>query len=160
LGYNASFEQVVIMADTDFKNQKITFETNWVNHSSGGVIGNDQYKPDRSFKNESGKVVCVIESSSTNDRKVGVGELCLADKFFSDNNIDGILIFSLCGKSDSPPRPDTQAKYLEPYFRHLRACGHPHGVKEIYLIAEDDFASINWMALNSRFKEKAHALRD
>lgn len=147
------------MADTEFKNQKITFEANWVDHSKGSVIGNDQYKPDRSFKDKNGNVMCVIESSSTNDRKVGVGELCLADKFFSDNGIDGILIFSLCGKSNSPPRPETQARYIEPYFLHLRAKGHLHGVKEVYLITESDFKSLGWVALNSQFKAKAHAIK-
>jgi hypothetical protein len=147
------------MADADFKTVPITFPAGWVNHSSGTAIGNDKYKPDRSFKDINGKVVCVIESSSTNDRKVGVGELCLADKFFSDSKIDGVLIFSLCGKSEHPPRPDTQADYLAPYFHHLRTSSHAHGVKEIYFIAESDFASVGWVALEVRFKEKARVLK-
>ena len=124
------------MADTDFKSKRITFPENWTPHSNGGRVGKDKYRPDRSFQNANGEVVCVIESSSTNDRKVGVGELCLADKFFTDNNVNGILIFSLCGRSASPPRPDTQKEYLEPYFLHLKAQGRPHGVREIYFISE------------------------
>jgi len=146
------------MADTDFKNKPITFSENWTPNSKGGRIGKDKYRPDRSFKNENGEVVCVIESSSTNDRKVGVGELCLADKFFTDNNVNGILIFSLCGKSDSPPRPDTQKEYLEPYFYHLKAKGRIHGVREIYFISEEDFESLNWIALTEEFRKKAHQL--
>jgi hypothetical protein len=147
------------MADSDFKNKPITFPTNWVCNSKGGQIGIDKYKPDRSFKNEENEVVCVIESSSTNDRKVGVGELCLADKFFTDSKIDGVLIFSLCGSSTSPPRPDTQKSYLEPYFRHLKTHGGPHGVREVYLISENDFESLNWVALDENFKKKAHVLK-
>lgn len=146
------------MADTEFKNKPITFPTKWTNNSNGSSIGNDNYRPDRSFKNEKNEVVCVIESSSTNDRKVGVGELCLADKFFSDNKIDGILIYSLCGRSASPPRPDTQKKYLEPSFRHLKAEKRPYGVKEIYFISEEDFEALKWVALDENFKKKAHIL--
>lgn len=147
------------MSDTEFKNRPITFAAKWAAHSAGCVIGSDRYKPDRSFKDESGEVICVIESSSTNDRKVEVGELCLADKFFSGNKTDGVLIFSLCGKSDHPPRPDTQTKYLEPYFRHLKAGNRPHGVREMYFIAEDDFASSGWVALHRTFLEKAYVLK-
>lgn len=147
------------MADTDFKNKQINFPSKWTNNSKGSRIGNDNYKPDRSFKNENGEVVCVIESSSTNDRKVGVGELCLADKFFTDNQTDGILIFSLCGQSASPPRPDTQKKYLEPYFRHLKTNRQIHGVREIYFISEEDFETSNWVALDDNFKKKAFVLK-
>lgn len=147
------------MADSDFKNKKISFPENWASHTSGSIIGQHQYKPDRSFKDSNGNVVCVIESSSTNDRKVGVGELCLADKYFSDMQSAGILIFSLCGKSKYPPKPDTQAEYIEPYFRHLKSLSHIYGVKEVYFISEEDFESLNWVALDEKFRAKAVVLK-
>lgn len=146
------------MTDSDFKGKPITFLNGWQPNTSGSIIGQHQYKPDRSFKDANGNIVCVIESSSTNDRKVGVGELCLADKFFSDNQIDGILIFSLCGNSEYPPRHDTQAKYLEPYFKHLNSLGRTHGVKKVYFISEKDFESLNWVALDNDFLAKAVVL--
>jgi hypothetical protein len=148
------------MPDTKFKNARISFPgRNWRSYSNGGKIGDDQYKPDRAFKDDADRVVCVIESSSTNDRKVGVGELCLADKFFSDNSADGILIFSLCGRSAHPPRPDTQAKYLEPYFKYLRRANLTHGVREIYLILEHDFSELEWRALTDEFMGKAEVIK-
>ncbi|MDP2785804.1 MAG: hypothetical protein Q8O38_14625 [Sulfurimicrobium sp.] len=147
------------MADFEFKSKPISFQQGWVPNTSGSVIGEHQYKPDRSFKDENGDVVCVIESTSTNDRKVGVGELCLADKFFADSGVSGILLFSLCGKSKHPPSPSTQAQYLEPYFRHLKSIEHPHGVKEVYFISEEDFESLNWVALDASFVAKAKVLK-
>lgn len=147
------------MADTEFKNKTITFPEGWVCHTNGGAIGANKYKPDLSFTNKDGIIVCVVESSSTNDRKVGVGELCLADKFFFDNKTDGILIFSLCGKSQYPPRPETQALYLEPYFRHLKRANVLYGVKEIYFISEADFESLKWIALDENFKAKSHVVK-
>lgn len=147
------------MADTEFKSRHITFPEGWKRHSNGGVIDGAKYRPDMSFADEEGQIVCVVESSSTNDRKVGVGELCLADKFFSDNKMDGVLIFSLCGKSQYPPRPDTQARYLEPYFQHLKRGSTCSGVRVVYFIAEDEFAALGWEALTERFKAKAHVLR-
>lgn len=143
------------MADRDFKKQTITFPANWKCNSKGSIIGEDQYKPDQSFKNEKGDVICVIESSSTNDRKVGVGELCLADKFFTDKKVNGILIFSLCGKSASPPRPISQKEYIEPYFHHLKSEKRPYGVSEIYFINQVDFEALNWVALDESFKQKS-----
>ena len=143
------------MADTEFKNKNITFPENWVRNSNGGVIGQDMYKPDMSFSDSSGKVRCIIESTSTGDRKVGVGELCLADKFFSDNETEGVLIFSMCGISKSSPTPNTQSEYLKPYFKHLKRTGILYGVRDIYFIFERDFELLNWVALNDEFKEKA-----
>lgn len=136
----------------------LTFPAGWRRHSNGGIIGKDQYKPDLSFADETGRVVCVLESTSTNDRKVGVGELCLADKFFSDAGTDGILIFSLCGRSTSPPRPATQAAYIKPYFTFVREAKRPHGVKQIYIISEDEFEICEWVALGEHFMVAAHAL--
>jgi hypothetical protein len=146
------------MADCTFKESSITFAEGWQRHTNGGGIGKDKYRPDLSFVDEAGRVVCVLESTSTNDRKVGVGELCLADKFFSDTETDGILIFSLCGKSSSHPRPDTQVAYLKPYFAFLREAKRPHGVKQIYIISEEDFEQCGWEALGVKFKVKAHVL--
>jgi len=147
------------MADTEFKNRPIAFESAWTNHSNGTVIGRDQYKPDLSFKNADGKVVCVIESASTNDRKVAVGEMCQADKFFSDQGVSGVLIFSLCGRSKYPPTPELQIAYLRPYFEHLTSAGRGSGLKEVYSIKEADFEIAQWKALSPAFLEKCSCLK-
>jgi hypothetical protein len=147
------------MLDAEFKQAPISFPQGWTRHSNGGAIGPDKYHPDLSFADAQGKVVCVIESSSTNDRKAGVGELCIADKFFSDSATDGVLIFSLCGISSNSPRRDTQAAYLSPYFKYLRAANRPHGVKEVYIIAEKDFKLCDWKALSEDFIANACVLK-
>jgi hypothetical protein len=147
------------MADSDFKKRPIIFPAGWERHSKGEVIGSDKYRPDLSFRDAEGRVICVIESSSTNDRKVGVGELFLADKFFFDSAVDGVLIFSLCGKSTSPPRPDTQYAYLLPYFTHLRSSVRTYGVKEVYIIAEAAFEACDWKALGDDFLSMAYVLK-
>ena len=147
------------MGDSTFKNRPITFPQGWSTKTRGSEIGSNRYRSDRSFVNDQGKIVCIAESSSTNDRKVGVGELCLADKFFADSESAGILIFSLCGRSQYPPTPKLQAKYLEPYFRHLKRIDRVHGVRELYFISESDFESLAWIALNEDFLAKAVALK-
>jgi hypothetical protein len=144
------------MADSEFKKHPISFpEKGWLAHSNGAGLGPDKYKPDRSFINQEGKVICVIESTSTNDRKVGVGELCLADKFFFNSKVQGVLIFSLCGKGSTRPTPKTQASYLQPYFSHLRSTDRGFGVKDVYILEEADFASLQWQALTPKFASLA-----
>lgn len=140
------------MADAEFKKHPISFpRLGWIAHSAGSAIGKDRYRPDRSFVDQDGNVRCVIESTSTNDRKVGVGELCLADKFFSDSKTKGVLIFSLCGKGSARPRPETQFDYLKPYFQHLRNSGNEFGVLVVYVLNENDFAAQDWKALTPEF---------
>lgn len=144
------------MADSEFKKHPISFpQEGWSAHSNGGALGPDKYKPDRSFTNKEGNVICVIESTSTNDRKVGVGELCQADKFFFDSKVHGVLIFSLCGKASARPTHKTQAKYLQPYFSHLRSSNREFGVKDVYVLEEEDFASLQWQALTPEFAKLA-----
>jgi len=110
------------MADKEFKNNLITFPLEWKRHSNGGIIDSAKYRPDLSFNNENGKVVCVIESTSTNDRKVGDGELCLADKYFSDEGIEVILIFSLCGRSQYPPNMDNKSINIALWAKNALTC--------------------------------------
>lgn len=144
------------MADSEFKKHPISFpNTEWKAHSAGTALGTNKYKPDRSFADSKGKVCCVIESSSTNDRKVGVGELCLADKFFSDSGVEGVLIFSLCGKALTRPVPATQLNYLRPYFSHLRSTSRKFGVTALYVLDEEEFAALGWKALTPEFKRIA-----
>lgn len=147
------------MADSIFKNLIISFPAGWTAKTSGKIIGAHQYRPDRSFADETGTIVCVLESSSTNDRKVGVGELCLANKFFADTKVRGCLIFSLCSKSKSPPTPMSQASYIKPYFEHLCRASADFGVKELYFINECDFELVGWIALCEEFLSKAVALK-
>jgi hypothetical protein len=150
------FPFLYAMADSEFKKHAISFPgKGWTAHSAGEAIGPDQYKPDRSFANQDGKVICVIESSSTNDRKAGVGELCLADKFFCDSEVQGVLIFSLCGKALTRPTPKTQVNYLRPYFSHLQRSNSEFGVKEVYILEEKDFKELQWQALTPDFAKVA-----
>lgn len=142
------------MADTEFKNVKFTFPHGWVQETNGGIVGEDQYKPDISVKDKDGKYIMVIESTSTGDRKVGIGELLQADKFFNDEKVRGILIFSFCGKSKKSPRKETQKAYVEPYFKYLKECNSEYGVKTVYFIQEQDFKTINWSVLSKEFKSK------
>lgn len=131
---------------------------NFNQNSNGKIIGSDKYKPDKSFNDSNGSTVLIIESTSTGDRKVSIGELCQAEKFFADNNISGTLIYSLCGKPENSPRPDTQYEYLMPYFKFLKKTNPNIGVTKIYIILERDFRSLGWYALDEGFKEKAKCL--
>jgi hypothetical protein len=148
------------MSDKQFKNSEIQFpkELNLNQRSNGKIIGNDKYKPDKSFNDSNGSTVLIIESTSTGDRKVSIGELCQAEKFFTDNNISGTLIFSLCGKSENSPRPDTQYEYLMPYFKFMKNSNPNLGVTKINIILEADFKALGWKALDENFKAKAKCL--
>jgi hypothetical protein len=148
------------VADSDFKKLAIHFPTRpeWTRYSNGGAIGPDKYRPDMSFTDPNGKIICVIESSSTNDRKTGLGELLLAEKLFADQQVNGILIFSLCGRSTSPPTPSTQRKYIEPYFLFLRDGRNRGGVAAVFFIDEHAFELGGWAALDSRFLKHAQNL--
>lgn len=150
------------MKDAKFKQAPISFPQGSAlhSHSHGSAIGSSKYQPDRSFADSQGRIVCVFESSSTGERKVGVAEMNLADKFFSDSATDGVLVFSLCGSSSTSPRPDTQAPYLLPHFRHLRAANRPHGLKEVFIICQKDFESCGWMAFSKDFMARAYVLND
>ncbi len=146
------------MTDSEFKRQTITTPSNWKGHSNGKSICNWGYKPDRSFKDENEKVVCVMESCSTGDRKVSIGELCQADKFFHESAIKGVLVFSLCGSGASRPTPKSQRVYLRPYFLHLSAAGREFGVKTVFIIDESDFAEAQWHFRSDKFNDAAYVL--
>ena len=81
--------------------------------------------------------------------------MLLAEKFFCDEKVNGILIFSLCGKSNKSPRKDTQKAYIEPYFKYLKSCNSKYGIKSIYFIQEQDFKALDWSVLCENFKSKS-----
>ncbi|EKO3590807.1 hypothetical protein M3898_003461 [Vibrio metschnikovii] len=139
------------MADTKFKNSNFSFPDGWKRASNGEIVGEDKYRPDISVKDNDGNYILVMESTSSGDRKVGVGELLQADKFFRDEKVRGILIFSLCGQSATSPTKETQKNYIEPYFKYLAECNSECGVKSVYFIQEQDFKAINWSVLNEEF---------
>lgn len=132
------------MRDSDFKQLKFIMPDRWQVNSRGCVIDDNRYAPDVSIKNENNEVLCVIESSSTNDRKVGLGELLLAHKYFIDKRIKGIIIYSLCGLSDISPTPDTQYRYIQPYFEYFKSLSNEFGVKKVFIIKEQKFNDLNW----------------
>ncbi|MET4163490.1 hypothetical protein ABIE61_003354 [Marinobacterium sp. MBR-111] len=145
------------MSDKSFKNTKLLFPDGleFVEKSNGSIIGFDKYKPDKSYADQSGQITLVIESTSTGDRKVGIGELLQAEKYFCDHNVSGTLIFSLSGSSNNSPRPNTQKQYLQPYFDFLKQQNSNIGVYEIYLILESDLRALDWYVMNDAFREKA-----
>lgn len=148
------------MPDRVFKETEIKFPkgVDLAVHTTGTIIGNNKYKPDKSFSNSNNEIVLVIESTSTGDRKVSVGELLQAEMYFSDNKISGTLIFSLCGKSTTSPKPDTQLEYLRPYFNFLKKFNPESGVTKIFIIDENQFESVGWEALGSNFIATAKCL--
>jgi hypothetical protein len=148
------------MSDREFKATEIKFPQgiDLTLHTNGTIIGNDKYKPDKSFVNSNNEIVLVIESTSTGDRKVGVGELLQAEMYFAGNNISGTLIFSLCGKSSTSPKPDSQLDYLRPYFNFLKKLNPESGVTKIYIIDEIQFESVGWEALGNNFIATAKCL--
>lgn len=141
------------MADLTFKNSPFKLQEGWKVHSTGESIGNFKYRPDISIKNSNGKFAYILESSSTNDRKVGLGELLLAEKLFIDEESKGTLVFSLCGVSTNSPRPDTQIEYIRPYFNFLKESNKDIGVVEIHFINEKEFKDAEWDVLSSKFNE-------
>lgn len=147
------------MSDKSFRKTELVFAYDWTEFSSGSNVDDFKYRPDKSFKKtKSGKFCCIIESSSTGDRKVSIGELLQAESFFSRNMVRGILIFSLSGRSKTSPTPSTQKAYLEPYFNFLKSKRTKHGVSKVYFIKESDFESIGWEVLTDKFMEKAAVL--
>jgi len=142
------------VADSTFKNSPFKLPSGWKVHSTGGVIGNHKYKPDISIKDSNEKFTYIIESTSTNDRKVGLGELLLAEKFFIDEKQKGVLVFSLCGRSSSPPRPETQIEYVRPYFDFLKQNNKGAGVVEVNFIYEVDFKNAEWDLFSNDYSDK------
>ncbi len=156
--FDGEFAQV---KDTDFKNINIQFSSEgstWEHKSKGEAIGDYGYRPDRSFTDKDGKVVCIIESSSTGDRKCNLGELCQAHLFFLEEKVEGVLILSLCGKGKTASTPETLKEYLKPYFERLTKNSNNKGLKTLYLICESDFKNSQWNVFSSDFEEKAQKL--
>ncbi len=143
------------MPDSSFRNTTFILPEGWKIYSSGGVVGNHKFKPDISIKDSNDKFSCIIESTSTNDRKVGLGEMLLAEKLFTDEGVRGKLVFSLCGNSTSPPRPETQIEYIRPYFEFLKKSNNKTGVCEIHFIYESDFNCVNWALFSDEFNSKS-----
>lgn len=148
------------MSDTSFKNIKLNLGHDFEKNTKGSIIGADQYKPDISIINSKEKVVCVIESSSTGDRKVHIGEMFQSHKFYCDEEIKGELIISLAGNNKNSPRPDTSYKYLKPYFDFIKKESK-FGLKRVYLIEQDDFMKLqngDVKLLGERFINKCTTL--
>lgn len=146
------------MADSTFKNNPFKLPKGSKVHTTGQEIGKHKYKPDVSIKDSNEQFSYVFESTSTNDRKVGLGELLLAEKLFVDENRKGVLVFSLCGKSSSPPRPETQIEYIRPYFNFLKQNNKDKGVGTIHFIYEECFKKAGWDVLSKQFKDSSHTL--
>lgn len=146
------------MADLEFKNTNFILQKGWKVFSKGTTVGQDKYHPDISIKDSNNKFTCILESTSTNDRKVGLGELLLAEKLFVDEECKGILVFSLSGTGKQSPRPETQIKYIRPYFDFLKKVNKNIGVISIYFIKESDFKNAQWELFSKKFEEKSEKL--
>lgn len=133
------------MADSEqrFKATAITIPENWVIHSATTTIGNYKYKPDRSLKNEEGKICCVIEMSTSKDRKSQIGELLQAELYFKEESILGKLMIIVPGTGDGTSSPVTLKNMLMPYFKMLvDNRGQRGGVDSVYLISKEAFYQI------------------
>ena len=127
------------MNDRDFRQQDLVLPIGFAISARGTVVGNDRYKPDLLISHE-GTAVAVVESSSTGDRKVALGELLQAQKFFEGQCSPGILIFSLCGRGATAPRPETQVSYLRPYFLYLCRSAAA-GLTSVHIVPQFSFSS-------------------
>ena len=146
------------MSDSEFKKLVFSTPSSWKRHSSGKEILNTKYKPDVSFK-KVGKLICILESTSTGDRKVNIGEMLQAEKAFIEENTCGYLVFSLCGSTNTSSTPKSLKKYLEPYFHFLKEKSYQYGIKEIYFINESELKEIGCEILSTCFKDKSEVLK-
>ena len=146
------------MTDSEFKRVDFVAPNGWKKDSTGTEVLGTKYKPDVSFKKD-GKLVCVLESTNTGDRKANIGEMLQAEKAFVEEKTKGYLIFSLSGCSKTSSTPQTLKEYLEPYFRFLRKNNLEYGIQEVFLIQQSDFEEINWEILSERFKQNSECLK-
>ena len=79
-----------------------------------------KYTPDRVYGDDITEFI--LESSSTSDRKVHIGELIQFLTYVSttkNRKQNYYFILFLCGKADNPPRADLECKRLKIYFDHF-----------------------------------------
>lgn len=151
------------MKDKDFKNQDIALCNGLKIATQGTIIGEDQYKPDISISDLANKTVCCIESSSTGDRKVSLGEMLQAEKYALDMDLSLLLIICLCGKGKNASTPESLFNYLKPYFIFLKESRRKtnSGIKKILIIGEknyEDYISSGQNIFKPTFENKCKVL--
>ena len=121
------------MKDSDFKNLPHKFEESYERYNVPG-----KYNPDVVAINNTSKKALIIESSSTGDRKVNIGEMLQADKWLRDEGYQGTLIIVLDGKGKYPPTCKDQKERLLPLFDEYLENSIT-GLEKVLIITQFDY---------------------
>lgn len=136
-----------------------TFKTNvdicdFEKQTVGDIVGKN-YHPDAIFTKS--KTIIILESSSTGDRKVHIGELIQFIEFVEhDKNYeDYYFVLFLCGRSKTSPDVKNEVKRLEACLPCIKCCIKSK-IKGIYIANQDkvELGSLNMEKIKSFKKVK------
>ena len=100
----------------------------------------EYYKPDKILENTDS--VIFFESSSTNDRKVHIGELWQFLAYLNkgiENKSNIYFVLFLCGTSKYPPKVDKEFKRLRYYYQEYTIKeSELKKLKGIYIMNQND----------------------
>lgn len=114
----------------------------------------DYYQPDKIFTSINNKMeFIVMESSSTGDRKVHIGELLQFLTFVSSKDIyieKATYILFLCGKGKSSPTVNGEYNRLKYYFDNYPIKPEVlKKIKGIYITDTKDYSSLDISKINN-----------
>ena len=130
------------MQDSKFKNLPHKFEEGYERIKVSG-----KYNPDVVAINRTSKKAIIIESSTTNDRKVNIGEMFQADKWLRDKGYQGTLIIVLDGNGGSPPTCKDQKERLLPLFEEYLKNSST-GLDKVLIVTQSDYEQASYNATN------------
>lgn len=114
-------------------------------------IKHDFYKPDCVFEN--GKDVIIVESSSTGDRKVHIGEMVQFIEYASSMKDKCFyFVLFLCGTSKTSPKANTVKGRLEYYYSSC-AINKNDNIKGIYVVEQKE-VDITKLSISSLYTWK------
>ena len=106
------------------------------------------YSPDKAFEKD--KTIVIMESSSTGDRKVHIGELtqflsyCSNDKQYDEY----YFVLYLSGKSKSAPKANTEIKRLQKFYDSFSICKTQRiRIKKIAIVNQPDDKELESLTL-------------
>ncbi|USK61645.1 hypothetical protein [Peribacillus asahii] len=126
------------MEDSKFKELKHKFGKGYQRIKLSG-----KYNPDVVAVNSTSGKAIIIESSSTGDRKVNIGEMFQADKWLRDEGYRGILIIVLDGKGDFPSTCKEQKKRLLPLFSEYLK-NSKSGLHKVLIVTQNDYNNVQY----------------